>query len=227
MSELIITTPRTINSFDLEQVVEAWAEANKVPDVVTDEEQIAIINKYGLPWYRSAAIVYRRNAALGEYEILLMHEAKVQVRKIKDNNLREQLLADGHSPNDWVVGDGGWNIPAGRVKLGASFEKTAKDEICEETGWSANIAIEEPIYIHRDERPSDPFIMPVFVAEADTTGPETYQTEETSEIGWFKIGDAYNMATQGLLRSPNSVINSLNALITKGLGALISQHSRW
>lgn len=162
---------------------------------------IGDVQKWGLPWFRAGALVYN-----GERKILMMHEARVKVKKIKDPVLKQKLLDEGYSPSDWVDSDGGWNFPAGRLKVGEGFKEGIIREIKEESGW--NVEIEGDLYTKQSKEPGNEHTMPVYLASA-FSGPEQFQTWETSEIGWFTPEEIREMNDSGVLRSPGFIMKSL------------------
>ena len=138
-----------------------------------------------------------------------MHEARVQVKKIKDATLQNYYLNVEHrGKSEWVDGDGGWNLPAGRLKPGESFEDGAWREVKEESDHQ--IKIQKVLSVRKSDDPSNLYVMPVYLAE-DVSGPEQYSTAETSEIGWFSIEQIYALHRIGVLRSPGSVMSAINA----------------
>ncbi len=183
--------------------VTRWVDTYFGPTLSYDDSLQASINQWGLPWFRAGAIV--RNA---EGKILMMHEGRVQIKKIKDEVLKNQLLSAGRKPSEWVDGDGGWNLPSGRLKPGESFEDGVQREIKEKSGW--DIAIKDCLHIRQSNKPSNMYILPVYLAEA-IAGPERYKTAETSEIGWFLESEILGMCDKGLLRSPEFVTESINS----------------
>lgn len=67
-------------------------------------EMVQHIQQWGLSWIRTGAIVWRGQGRVLQY--LLIHEAKV-----KKNGV-------------WQPGDGGWNLPCGRVNLTPDQSRT-------------------------------------------------------------------------------------------------------
>ena len=82
-SELTILIPQTHNP-RLNAEIEQWAAANNIPTVVTDPKLQKSIAEYGTPWFRSAAVVVNNGG-----RILMIHEGRVQVKKIKDEALKQ------------------------------------------------------------------------------------------------------------------------------------------
>lgn len=207
-----IVIPKTINP-GLQETVTRWTTAFFGPTLLYDAALQDSINQWGLPWFRAGALVCN-----DENKILMMHEGRVQVKKIKDEFLRNQYLAEGSSLNDWVDGDGGWNIPAGRLRPGESFEEAAIREVKEESCW--DVRIKHHLYTRHSEKIGNAFIMPVYLAEA-LSGPKFFRSKETLEIGWFSIAEIQAMYASEKLRSPESVMGSLAAyeeLLNKGEG---------
>jgi len=197
-----IITPETCYP-EVKNTVAQWVLAQFGPTPSYDATLRNSIDQWGLPWFRAGAVVYDC-----EGRILMMHEGRVQVKKVKDQRLKERLLEAGHKPGDWVDGDGGWNLPAGRLKVGESFEAAALREVKEESGW--DIALQALLHTRHSEKTSNTYIMPVYLAQA-ISGPDQYRTAETTEIGWFTPARISDMHAAGTLRSPEFVMDSLEA----------------
>jgi ADP-ribose pyrophosphatase YjhB (NUDIX family) len=202
MSKITLAIPVT-SYLEAEQIVTEWVHANLGTPLMYDSSRQAEINQWGLPWFRSGAVVCNTAG-----KILMVHEARVKVKKIKDESLRQKFLDEGHKPGDWVDGDGGWNIPAGRLCLGEGFEDACIREVREESGHQ--IIIKDYLYSKHSEEPGNQHVMPVYFAE-DISGPEQYRTAETSEIGWFSLEEIRKMQANNLLRSAKSVMSSIEA----------------
>ncbi len=197
--------PKTVNP-EIEKTVTKWVRDTFGPNASYDESLQPTIDQWGLPWFRAGAVV--RNE---EGKILMMHEGRVQVKKIRDEALKNQFIAEGYKSNEWVDGDGGWNLPSGRLKPGESFENGAIREVKEESNW--DIAIKAHIHTRHSEKVGNAYILPVYFAEA-ISGPEQYRTKETSEIGWFSTEEICKMEESGMLRSPEFVMDSIKAYET-------------
>lgn len=202
MSELIVAIPKT-HCPKLDIDIQRWAESYRMPTVITDTALQEHIARWGLPWFRAGAVVANRAG-----KILMVHEGRVQVKKIKDEATRQRFLSEGYKPNAWVDGDGGWNLPAGRLTLDEYFEDGAGREVNEESGWK--VTIKQHLCTRSSEKPGNQYIMPVFLADP-VSGPDQYHTDETIEIGWFTVEEVRSLGVAGLLRSPESVIESLDA----------------
>lgn len=158
------------------------------------------------PWFRAGAVVVNN-----EGKILMIHEGRVQVKKIKDQALQDMYLTNGCKPSTWTNGDGGWNLPAGRLHPGETFEDGAEREVNEESGW--DVVIKQPLCIRTSEKPDNQYYMPVFLAEA-VSGPaefHTVKTRETLEIGWFTVAEIRQMCADDMLRSPEFVTAAIDA----------------
>lgn len=203
--ELVIVTPETLDpalSADIKQ----WAEINHVPAAVTDPAAQKSIRNWGLPWFRAGAVVVN-----GDGQILMVHEGRVQVKKIKDEAQKAKLLSEGHKPGDWVDGDGGWNLPAGRLNSGETFEDGAEREVGEESGWHATVR--QYLCLRTSEKPDNQYIMPVFLADANYGPAEfhTTATRETLEIAWLTPEEIWKLYATEELRSPEFVVAALEA----------------
>lgn len=201
----IIALANDNNLRDADAVLGAIQNTSK--NVIIPEESIGDIQKWGLPWFRAGALVYNK-----EGKILMMHEARVQVEKIKDPALKQGYLDAGKAPDNWVDGDGGWNLPSGRVRVGETYTETVIREVGEESGWQ--IKLEGLLHTRTSRKPGKIYTMPVFLAHA-VDGPKQYHTEETSEIGWFTPAEIQEMNKSGVLRSPEFVMASLEAFELK------------
>lgn len=201
--ELRITIPGTFN-LELDTAVRQWAKANGIPTVVTDPKLQKHISDWGLPWFRAGVI-----AVNDEGKILMIHEGRVQVKKIKDEALKQKLFSEGHKPSDWVDGDGGWNLPAGRLNPGEMFEDAAEREADEESGW--HVTVRQYLCKRTSEKPDNQYFMPVFIADAQYGPAEfhTTSTRETLEIAWLTPAEIRQLHAEDKLRSPESVMDSL------------------
>ncbi len=203
-----ITVPHT-TSLSIDTEVKEWAA--KLPSVEDTDELRSKIQQWGCPWFRAGALI--RNI---EGKFLMVHEARVQIKKIKDSELRAKAIQEilQKSPecknleNEWVDGDGGWNIPAGRLSLGESFEFAAERETMEESGCV--IHLEQRLYTRYSDKVKDPFIMPVYSAFA-LWAPTQFRTPEVLEIAWFTGDEIRALRDCDKLRSPKSVMGALTA----------------
>lgn len=204
-SELIIAIPET-HSPELNAEIKQWAEANSIPTVIADAKLQKGIADWGLPWFRAGALVVN-----DEGKILMIHEGRVQVKKIKDATLKEEYLSKGFKPGDWVDGDGGWNLPAGRLNPGEMFENAAEREANEESGWC--VRIRQYLCSRTSEKPGNQYFMPVFIADAEYGPAEfhTTETRETLEIAWLTPAEIRQLHAEDKLRSPEFVMDSLCA----------------
>ena len=194
-----ISNPKTATQ------ISTWVREKFGDDPTYDDALQAEIDKWNLPWFRAGAVVVDYTTG----KILMMHEARVQVKKIKDAaQMRYYLDVEHLKPNSWVDGDGGWNLPSGRLKPGETFEEGLIREVVEESGH--RIEIQNVIDVRIGNKPDNLYIMPVWVARA-VSGPTNHKTAETSEIGWFTTEEIRAMNDAGDLRSPDFVMNALSA----------------
>lgn len=188
----------------LERDVEEWVRAQFGPNPEYNSDLQPTIDQWGLPWFRSAAVVVNSDG-----KILLMHEGRVQVKKIKDPVLKSYYRdTKGYSDSTWVDGDGGWNLPAGRLKSGETFEEAASREVREESDHE--IDLKKVLYVRKSDDLTNLYIMPVYLAE-DVSGPGHYTTAETMDIGWFSVEGIRALHDAGVLRSPDSVMSAIDA----------------
>lgn len=188
---------------ELGTTIADWVRANLGSDPSYDGSLQSKIDQWGLPWFRAGAIV--RDAS---GKILMMHEGRVQVKKLKDEAVRNFHLNRGLAKNEWICGDGGWNLPSGRLRVGETFEDAAFREVKEESCW--DISLSTVAHVRHSEKPDNQYILPVYLADA-INGPEQYRTEETMEIGWFSAEEILAMHAAGMLRSPDFVLDTLKA----------------
>lgn len=207
MSKHIIT-PSTCWPKVAEQV-NAWLEKNFGPNPEYNDAMQKVIDQWGLPWFRAGAVVTNT-----EGKILLIHEGRVQIKKIKDPTLKKYYLEVEHrKPSEWVDGDGGWNLPAGRLKPGESFEDGVMREVREESDY--DIELKSVIDIREGNDPGNLYIMPVYLAKS-LGGPVDLSTSEVLEIGWFTPAGIYALNQAHVLRSPEFVMNALDAYTLGG-----------
>ena len=158
-------------------------------------EMIQHIQQWGCPWIRTGAVVWRGQGNITEY--LLVHEAKV-----KRNGV-------------WQPGDGGWNLPCGRVGLTAdqsrieSLYEAAEREVLEESGQEVKLG---PL-VHISQRTElDNFHLLLLFGAEIAVEHQFVPTEEVSEIGWFSYPEIMVMVGEGRLRSPDMVDSALSRM---------------
>lgn len=194
-----IVVPVSENCELMEKITE-WVCAKLGPNPEYDSALQPVIDEFGLPWFRAAALVVDH-----EGKILMMHEGKAQVKKLKSEALRDYYLnVKNRKKGDWVDEDGGWNIPAGRIMVGETFELGLRREIKEETGHECEIL--GILYV----RWSDDYVMPTYLVR-DQSGPEHHHTLETLDIHKFSPDGIRVLNEIEVLRSPGSVMNTLSA----------------
>lgn len=164
-------------------------------------ELVAEIRQYGIPWLRAGAVVWRWNEQNPEeQEFLLIHENRVKVNGV------------------WQDGDGGWNLPCGRVNLtddGAStetLEAAAQREVLEESGQVVKLG---PI-CHLGQRTdaNNIYAIVIFGATVVETAEFT-ATAETKEISWFDYNAIQELQTSGHLRNAELTIAAIDGLINQ------------
>lgn len=198
MSEKIVV-PVSENS-ELREKIMAWVYAKFGSDPEYDPALQPVIDEFGLPWFRAGALVVDQ-----EGKILMMHEGKAQIKKLKSEALQDYYLNIKHrKKGDWVDEDGGWNIPAGRIMAGEAFEQGILREVEEESAHKVKIL--GILHI----RWGEDYVMPTYLVE-DQSGPEHYHTPETLDIHKFSPEGVRVLHEIGVLRSPESVMDSLHA----------------
>lgn len=191
----------------LRRDVTNWTE--KLPPIEDTPELRRTIEQWGLPWFRAGVLVRNHDG-----KFLMIHEGRVQIKKLKDDVRKMRLLQEGnwqgqqHPENQWVDGDGGWNIPAGRLNAWESFERAAEREVMEESGCI--IHLEDYSYLRRSNKPSNLFIMPVYNAIA-LHSPKNFRSKEVMEIAWLSADEIHTLYQSKELRSPKSVMGALRA----------------
>lgn len=203
MSNQIII-PKTIYP-KLTEEIASWLQAKFGPNPEYDPSEQLTIDQYGLPWFRAGALVVDTNG-----KIILGHEGRVNIDKIEDVNFRDWLIETGRCDSEgWTDGDGGWNIPAGRLAVGESFEEGVKREVLEECGHTVEIL--GIIHVRWGKK----YVMPTYLVR-DLSGPAQYHTENSREILGicsFSPEGIHALNDAGVLRSPKSVMDSLVAYI--------------
>lgn len=76
-----IPIPQTSDR-DLQRVIDQWADQFG-PTPVQFKSLRSDIDEWGLPWFRSGALVRK------DGKILMMHESRIQIRNLKDAQLRQ------------------------------------------------------------------------------------------------------------------------------------------
>lgn len=197
-----IVVPVTENA-ELRQKITEWVHLKFGSDPTYDLAQQPLIEQFGLPWFRAAALVVDANG-----KILLGHEGRINIDKVKDPDFKAWLIETNRCDSEgWANGDGGWNIPAGRLACGETFEQGVLREIREETGHEVELL--GIIHIRWGKK----YVMPTYLAR-DVSGPSQYRTEDSNEIlgiGSFSVEGIRALNDAGILRSPESVMGSLNA----------------
>lgn len=194
-----IIIPETIYP-ELAREIADWLTEKFGPNPVYDSSLQPTIDQYGLPWFRAAAILIDDDG-----NILLGHEGRVNVKKIKNADFKEWVIEKGRCDSEgWTDGDGGWNIPAGRITVSESFEHGALRELWEESGHTAKtLGI---LHVRWDKN----YVMPTYLMK-DTSGPDHYHTKEILDICKFSPEGIRALNDAGVLRSPKSVMDSLAA----------------
>lgn len=217
-----IITPATSNH-QLRIAIDDWLHTKFGPNPEYDSSKETDIDNYGLPWFRAGVLVVNHLD-----KILMIHEGRIHIDKIQDKNFRDWVLETKRcDEGGWCDGDGRWNIPAGRLARGESFEEAALREAKEETGH--DVSILGIIHVRWGKK----YVMPTYLA-ADVSGPEEYCTKTSREvigIQNFSTEGVHALADAGILRSPESVMGSLKAyenyLANSKDPSLLNQINRW
>lgn len=200
MSKIIV--PKIYHP-QLQENIAKWLLAHRGPDPEYSPAEDDSIEQYGLPLFRVAALVVG-----ADDKTILCQEGRIHIDKVKDPSYREYLIKEQKlDAGGWTDGEGGWNIPAGRLRPGETFEDGLTREIREESGHEA--AIQGILCV----RWSKKFVMPIYLAK-DLSGPDHYHTEETREIldtNRFSVEGVRTLDSIGMLRSPKSVLAGLDA----------------
>lgn len=183
--------------------VTKWVHAKFGPNPEYDPSIEANIRQWGLPWFRAGALVVG-----ADNKILMIHEGRVNIKKVQDKDYQEWLITTKRCDSEgWADGDGGWNIPAGRLAFGESFEEAVMREVKEESGHE--IKVLGAIHV----RWAKDYVMPTFLAQ-DIAGPNQFRTTDSREtigINGFSVEGVRALHDAGVLRSPESVMGTVDA----------------
>lgn len=194
-----IIIPRTAYP-ELAEEIASWLLAKFGPNPEYDSSLQPTIGQFGLPWFRAGALIIDDDG-----KIILGHEGRVNIDKIEDANFKAWLIETGRCDSEgWADGDGGWNIPAGRLAVGESFEEGVKREVFEECGHTVEVL--GIIHVRWGKK----YVMPTYLTR-DLSGPAQYCTEEILSIRSFSPEGIRALNDAGVLRSPESVMDSLSA----------------
>ncbi len=200
MSKIVI--PET-KCADLTKEIARWLSAKFGPDPEYDSKKESDIIQWGLPWFRAGALVVDE-----DYKVLMIHEGRIHIKKVRDENYRQWLLETNRcDAGGWANGDGGWNIPAGRLALGESFEAGVVREVKEETGHEVKVLG----IIHM--RWGKDYVMPTFLAQ-NLSWPLQCRVKDPQEVIGicnFSIEGVRALNDASVLRSPESVMDTLDA----------------
>lgn len=200
MSKIVI--PET-KCADLTKEIARWLSAKFGPDPEYDFKKESDIIQWGLPWFRAGALVVDE-----DYKVLMIHEGRIHIKKVRDENYRQWLLETNRcDAGGWANGDGGWNIPAGRLALGESFEAGVVREVKEETGHEVKVLGIIHVRWGKD------YVMPTFLAQ-NLSWPLQCRVKDPQEVIGvcnFSIEGARALNDAGVLRSPESVMDTLDA----------------
>lgn len=144
---------------------------------------------YGYRWLKVAGVIMD---GAGHY--LLMHEAR-----------RQQFNKEGKE--EWVDGDGGWNLPAGRINIGEPVFEATLREIREETGWKVKLT--GVCHLGLRTNIENPYSIITFAAQSEAKVNQ-FRTQETIEVGWFNRKEIHAMEEMNKLRSPHLVITAID-----------------
>lgn len=188
----------------VDTAIKKWVKANLGEHPVYPEKaQRELDNGFGSRYFRAGGIVTN-----SEGRILMMLEAKVQVKKIRSMTLKNYYLVEGKEPGDWVNEEGGWNLPSGRQKPKETFEEAVQREVYEESGWKVKIV--DCLDIRYGDKKDNLYAMPIYLMEG-ISGPKEYRTGETKRIAWLSAEQIRGLIVIGALRSPEFVEQALNA----------------
>lgn len=200
MSKIVI--PET-KCADLTKEIARWLSAKFGPDPEYDSKKESDIIQWGLPWFRAGALVVDE-----DYKVLMIHEGRIHIKKVRDENYRQWLLETNRcDAGGWANGDGGWNIPAGRLALGESFEAGVVREVKEETCHEVKVLGIIHVRWGKD------YVMPTFLAQ-NLSWPLQCRVKDPQEVIGicnFSIEGVRALNDAGVLRSPESVMDTLDA----------------
>lgn len=200
MSQIII--PET-QCTGLTQEIARWLHAKFGPNPEYDSAKERDIGQWGLPWFRAGALVIDE-----DNKILMIHEGRVHIKKVRDENYKQWLIETHRcDAGGWADGDGGWNIPAGRLALGESFEEGVVREVKEESGHDVKVLGIIHVRWGKD------YVMPTFLAQ-NLSWPLQCRVKDPKEVIGicnFSVEGVRALDDAGVLRSPESVMDTIDA----------------
>lgn len=144
---------------------------------------------YGYRWLKVACLIPGNPG-----RFLLMREAR-----------KKQFDKDGKEK--WVEGDGGWNLPAGRVNIGETIYDAVLREVREETGRKVKLTGLCQIGIRTSM--SNPYGILTFTAEIEEN-LDDFDRKETIQTGFFTVEQIESLKKAGKLRSPHLVQSAID-----------------
>ena len=86
----------------------------------------------------------------------------------------------------WI--DGWYDLPAGHLESGETFQECAVRELQEETGLKAKTEDLSLIHVHQNHNgPKAPHYGYIFLAKKWTGEPSLVEPQKSDDIGWFKL----------------------------------------
>ncbi len=108
-------------------------------------------------------------------------------------NEEKYLLVQEKKPSVYGL----WNLPAGHVDIGETFEEAAKREALEETGLEVDIVSKLAV---THEGPSEK-VCHAFLAKL-IGGDQVIQPDEILDAKWFSLEEVKKMNSENQLRAP-------------------------
>ena len=175
-------------------------------------QTLSVSEVYGNPWIK-----------LDEHQVINPGGGKGIYGKVHYKNIAIGIIPLDENLNTWIVGqhrytlnEWSWEIPEGGGKLDSPPLESAKRELLEETGLTAEHWTEVS-KVHLSNSVSDE-VGYIFLAEGLRTGESSLdETEADLEVKKLPLAEVLQMALNGSITDSLSVIGILSIARLKGL----------
>jgi 8-oxo-dGDP phosphatase len=117
----------------------------------------------------------------------------------------------------FITDSWGWEIPAGRVEPGETFETAARREVLEETGWRPGPL--RPLVTYQPVNGLSDQVFHLFVAASATYVGEPSDPGEAERVEWVSIETVRRLVRDGEVVDGLSLTALLYALLYERLGS--------
>ena len=163
---------------------------------------------------------------LTEHQVINPGGGKGIYGMVHFKNLAIGIVVLDEQQNTWLIGqyrfalnEYSWEIPAGGGPLGSDPLETAKRELLEETGISANHWTEIQ-RMHLSNSVSDELAI-IYLARELTFGSAEPEETEELQVKKLPLDEAYEMVITGLITDSLSVAGLLKLKLMKAEGNLL------